>query len=121
MTIVLLHVTAIYWMFPVPLFIKEFFCQVNIFTGFRICGRIRLAKFKVCKSVHRHTIQINHQLDATIFPVYYLMFMYSSTRFGRPHAHHQELNNCISSHWFYLRRMLIAVFLVVVWPVALSW
>jgi len=25
------------------------------------------------------------------------MFMYSSTCFGRPHAHHQELNNCSSS------------------------
>ena len=23
-------------------------------------------KFKVCESVHHHTIQINHQLDATI-------------------------------------------------------
>jgi hypothetical protein len=27
--------------------------------------------------------------------------MYSSTCFGRPHAHHQELNNCGSSLWFY--------------------
>ena len=26
--------------------------------------------------------------------------MYSSTCFGRPHAHHQELNNCSSSLWF---------------------
>jgi hypothetical protein len=25
-------------------------------------------KFKVCKSVHHHTIQLNHQLDATIYP-----------------------------------------------------
>jgi hypothetical protein len=24
-------------------------------------------KFKVCKSVHRHTIQINHLLDAKFF------------------------------------------------------
>jgi len=29
------------------------------------------------------------------------MFMYSSTCFGRPHAHHQDLNNCNSSLWFY--------------------
>jgi len=29
------------------------------------------------------------------------MFMYSSTRFGHPHAHHQELN-CGSSLWFLL-------------------
>jgi hypothetical protein len=62
-----------------------------------------LNTFKVCKSVHHHTIQINHQLDAKISPVYYLTFIYRSTCFGRPHAHHQELNNCSSSLWFYLR------------------
>jgi hypothetical protein len=28
-------------------------------------------KFKVCKSLYHHTIQINHQLDVTIFSVYY--------------------------------------------------
>jgi len=28
-------------------------------------------QFKDCKSVHHHTIQINHQLDAKISPVYY--------------------------------------------------
>jgi len=27
--------------------------------------------------------------------------MYSSTCFGRPHAHHQELIKCSSSLWFY--------------------
>jgi hypothetical protein len=43
-----------------------------------------------------------------------LMFIYSSTCFGRPHAHHQELNNCSSSLWFYLRSVVIAVLLVVV-------
>jgi hypothetical protein len=42
-----------------------------------------------------------------------LTFIYSSTCFGRPHAHHQELNNCSSSLWFYLRRVVIAVLLVV--------
>ena len=26
-----------------------------------------------------------------------LTFIYSSTYFGRPHAHHQEFNNCSSS------------------------
>ena len=41
-----------------------------------------------------------NQLDATISQVYYLTFMYSSTCFGRPHAHHQELNKCCSSLWF---------------------
>jgi len=42
--------------------------------------------------------------------------MYSSTCFGRPHAHHQELNNCSSSLWFYHWSLVIAVLLVVVWP-----
>jgi hypothetical protein len=28
-------------------------------------------KFKFCKSVRHHTIQVNHQLDATVSPVYY--------------------------------------------------
>ena len=60
-----------------------------------------LLKFKVCKSVRHHTIQINHLLDAKISPVYYLMFIYSSACFRRPHAHHQELNNCSSSLWFF--------------------
>jgi hypothetical protein len=40
--------------------------------------------------------------------------MYSSTCFGSPHAHHQELNNCSSSLWFYLRSVVVAVLLVVV-------
>jgi len=43
-------------------------------------------------------------------------FIYSSTCFGRPHAHYQELNNCGSSLWFYLRRVVVAVLLVVVRP-----
>ena len=57
-----------------------------------------------------------NQLDATISPVYYLTFVYSSTCLGRPHAHHQELNNFSSSLWFYLRTVGIAVLLVVVGP-----
>jgi hypothetical protein len=40
--------------------------------------------------------------------------MYSSTCFGHPHAHHQELNNCSSSIWFYRWSVVIAVLLVVV-------
>ena len=59
-------------------------------------------------------IQINHQLDATISQVFYLTLIYSSTCFGRPHAHQQELNNGSSSLWFYFRSVVIAVLLVVV-------
>jgi len=35
--------------------------------------------------------------------------MYSSTRFGRPHAHHQELNNCSSNLWIYRWSVVVAV------------
>jgi len=45
-----------------------------------------------------------------------LTFIYSSKCFGRPDAHHQELNNCSSSLWFYLRSVVIAVLLFVVGP-----
>jgi hypothetical protein len=38
-----------------------------------------------------------------------LTFIYNSTCFGRPHAHHQERNNCSSNLWFYLRIAVIAV------------
>jgi len=44
---------------------------------------------------------------------YYLTFMYSSTCFGHPHAHHQEFN-CSSSLWFYRWSVVVAVLLVVV-------
>jgi hypothetical protein len=79
---------------------------------FENCG----VKLKVCKSVHHHTIQINHQPDATISPVYYLTFIYSSTCFERSCAHYQELNNCSSSLWFYRWNVLVGVLLVVVGP-----
>jgi len=42
--------------------------------------------------------------------------MYNTTCFGHPHAHQQELNNCSSSPWFYLRSVVIAVLLVMVGP-----
>jgi hypothetical protein len=45
-----------------------------------------------------------------------LKFIYSSTCFGRIYVPHQELNNCSSSLWFYLRNVVIAVPLVVVEP-----
>jgi nitric oxide reductase large subunit len=66
--------------------------------------------------MHHHTVQINQQTRRNIFSSFYLTFMYSSTCFGHPHAHHQELNNCSSSLWFYRWSVVIAVLLVVVWP-----
>jgi len=58
-----------------------------------------------------------NQPDTTTSQVYYLTFMYSSTCFGRPHAHFQELNNCSSSLWFYCWSVVVAVLLVMVGPV----
>jgi hypothetical protein len=56
-----------------------------------------------------HLIQINHQPDATIFQFIILTFVYSSICFGRFPAHHQELNDCSVSLWFYLRIVVIVV------------
>ena len=45
--------------------------------------------------------------------------MYSSTCSGHPHAHHQDLNNCSTSLWFYFRSVVVALMLVVVKPAPL--
>jgi hypothetical protein len=66
-------------------------------------------KFKVCNSVHRRTIQINHQPNVTIFQFIIMTFVYSPTCFGRFLAHHQELNDCSGSLWFYLRIVVTVV------------
>jgi hypothetical protein len=79
---------------------------VHVLFTFYIQG---VLKFKVCKSVHHRTIQINHQPDATIFLFIILTFVYSSTCFGRFPVHHQELNDCSGSLWFYLRIVVIVM------------
>jgi hypothetical protein len=38
-----------------------------------------------------------------------LTFVYSSTCFGRFPTHHQELNDCSGSLWFYLRIVVTVV------------
>jgi len=73
-----------------------------------VCLNLNI-KFKVCKSVHHRTIQINHQPDAKNFQFILLTFVYSSVRFGRFPAHHQELSDCSGSLWFYLRIVVIVV------------
>jgi len=80
--------------------------------------KLMYLKFKVCKSVHHRSFQINqptrcNNFSSLLLDVY---SMYSSTCFGRPHAHHQELNNCSSSLWFYIWSVVVAVLLVVVGP-----
>jgi hypothetical protein len=46
---------------------------------------------RVCQSGHHHTFNWINQPDAETSQVYYLSFKYSSTCFGHPHSHHQEL------------------------------
>ena len=70
---------------------------------------LSVSTFKVCKSVHHCTIQINHQPGAKIFQFIILTFIYSSTCFGRFPAHHQELVDCSGSLWFYLHIVVIVM------------
>ena len=64
--------------------------------------------YDIEKDYHQR-IKINHQPDATIFKFIIPTHVYSSTCFGRSSSHHQELNDCSSSLWFYLRIVVIAV------------
>src|SRR5215470_6578473 len=59
--------------------------------------------------MHHRTIQINHQPDASVFQFIILTFLYSSTCFGHFPAHHQGLNDCSGSLWFYLRIVVTVV------------
>jgi hypothetical protein len=72
-------------------------------------GRQKIYEINVCRSVHHRTIQINHQLDTTVFQFIILTFNYSSKCFGRFPAHHQELSDCNGSLWFYLHIVVTVV------------
>jgi hypothetical protein len=53
------------------------------------------------------SFQINQPTRCNNFSSLLLTFMYSSTCFGRPHAHHQGFNNCSSSLWVYRWSVLL--------------
>jgi protein-S-isoprenylcysteine O-methyltransferase Ste14 len=72
-------------------------------------------KFKVCKSLHHRTIQINIQTNATIFQFIILTSVYSSTCFPRFPAHHHELDDYSGILWFYIH-IVVTVVLCLWWP-----
>jgi len=82
----------------------------------RFARKIPKARIHTHKHIIFNTFKWINEPDAAVSQVYYLSFKYSSTCFGHPHAHHQELNNCSSSLWFYRWRVVVAVLLVVVGP-----
>ena len=81
---------------------KHYFCK---------CGKrkqtVQLIAVNIMLVETAFKIQINHQPNATIFQFFILTSVYSSTCFGRFPAHHQELNDCSGSLWFYLRIMVL--------------
>ena len=77
---------------------------------------LNLYIFRVCKFVHHHTFIWINQQDAATSQVYYLSFKYSSTCFGHPRAHHEELQQLQKQPLVCRRSLVIAVLLVVVGP-----
>jgi ABC-type uncharacterized transport system permease subunit len=73
-------------------FIMLLFLVHVLFTFYIQCVLNLNVKFKVCKSVHHRTVQINHQPDVTVF-----QFIIPTFVFGRFPAHHQDLNDCSGS------------------------
>ena len=87
----MLHTLRFYIQNAFYFILLPFFLVQVLFTSY-IQGVLKLGvKFKVCKSVHHRTIQINHQPDARIFQFIILTFVYSSACFGpaiRPDHEH---------------------------------
>jgi hypothetical protein len=75
---------------------------------------LNLANFQSGNKAHNSNKSTNQMQQFLQFII--LTFIYSSTCFGRPHTHHQELNNCSSSLWFYRWSVVVTVLLVVVGP-----
>jgi len=72
-------------------------------------GIVRDSSFEITITRICLPLQINHQPDANIFQFIILTFVYSSTCFGGFPTHHQELNDCSGSLWFYLRIVVTVV------------
>ena len=112
--IILVRLTVLFMYFQTPLIML--LCLLKLqrkrcktVTTHRTNNSQYVKLFKVCKSMHRRTIQINHQQDATVFQFIILTFIYTSICFGHFPAHPQELDDCSGSLWFYLRIVVIVV------------
>jgi hypothetical protein len=104
----MLHTLRFYLQNAVYFIMLPFLVPVLFKFHIQVCYNLNV-KFKVCKSVHHRTIQINHQPDATIFQIIILTFVYSSTCFGRFPVRHQELDDCSGSIFFYLHIVVTVV------------
>jgi hypothetical protein len=69
---------------------------------------------KVLLSVDITSVQINYEPDAKIFQFIIQMFIYGSVCFRLFPAHHQELNDCSGSLWFYL--LIVVTVVLCSWP-----
>jgi len=91
------------------------FIILTLFTAQHVSGvfppiiRNSMTAVAACGFTFVSWWQSYHQPDATIFQFITLTFVYSSTSFGRFPAHHQELNDCSGSLWFYLRIVVTVV------------
>ena len=74
-----------------------------------------LCQMKMKLSIFLPVFNFINQQDVAASQVYYL-FKYSSTCFGHPHAHHQELQQLQQQPLVYRWSLVIAVLLVVVGP-----
>jgi hypothetical protein len=97
------------WFYLVKL--DDCYCLVqfslDVFVWGYLTSQSGIYKFKICKFVRHRTIQINHQLDATIFQFIILRFVYSSTCFGWFPAHHQELMTAVAARGCYCSHELL--------------
>jgi hypothetical protein len=66
--------------------------------------------------MHHHAFNWINQPDAATSKVYNLLFKYSSTCFGHPHAYLQELQQLQYQPQVYCQSLVIAVLLVMVGP-----
>jgi hypothetical protein len=133
---ILLNYTCCILLFEITLQLRDGLClagkcicvnKENGFTLIKTVFILRPGKVIVCNDKDKHFLGfaspciiilsnwINQPDEATSL-IYYLSFKYSSTYFGHPYAHHQELQQLQYQPLVYRWSVVVAVLLVVVRP-----